>query len=86
MMPVSPDTFAMRTSLAGARTSGPAFEQLVDQLYEARRGCEEIVEKFRAEVDALKAELREELAKRAQLQALSEWPQDRASADLGHAN
>lgn len=38
-----------------------------------RCGCEEIVEEFTAEVDALKAELREELAKRAQLQALSEW-------------
>ena len=63
----------------GARASGAAFEQLVDQIYEARRRSEEIVEQFAAECEALRAELLAERAKRAQLQALSEWqPQDRA--------
>jgi hypothetical protein len=57
----------------GARASGAAFEQLVDQIFEARRRSEEIVEQFAAECEALRAELLAERAKRAQLQALSEW-------------
>jgi hypothetical protein len=52
----------------GVRCTGPAFEQLVDMIYAARR-----------ESEALKAELAEERAKRAQLQVLSEWSNDRAS-------
>lgn len=63
---------------AGARSSGAAFEQLVDQLFEARRGSAEIVEKFAAEVDALRRELAAERTKRAELQVLAEWPSDRA--------
>ena len=63
----------------GARASGAAFEQLVDQVYEARRRSEEIVEQFTAECEALRAELAAERASRAQLQVLSEWhPNERA--------
>ena len=62
----------------GARASGAAFEQLVDQIYEARRRSEEIVAQFTAKCDALQAELEVERAKRVQLQILGEWPNDRA--------
>jgi hypothetical protein len=65
----------------GARSSGPAFEQLVDMLYEARRGSEEIVAKFVAEVDELKRELAEERAKRARCSA-SGSPSAPACSDL----
>ena len=61
----------------GARSTGPAFEALVDQLYEARRRSAEIVEEFTRECEALRAELREERAKRAQLQVLGEWQPER---------
>ena len=63
----------------GARASGEAFEMLVDQLHEARRRHEQVVERFVAEMEALRAELTEERAKRAQLQVLAEWPSDRVS-------
>jgi hypothetical protein len=69
----------------GARSTGPAFEQLVDMVYEARRGSDETREKLaaycealKAENEAFKAELAAERAKRAQLQVLAEWPSDRA--------
>jgi flagellar biosynthesis chaperone FliJ len=61
----------------GARSTGPAFEQMVDQLFEARRRSAEIVEQFSAEMEALRAELAEERAKRAQLQVLGEWHPER---------
>ena len=65
----------------GARASGAAFEQLVDQLYEARRRSEETVAQFVAEMEALRAALAEERAQRAQLQTLGEWqPNERARA------
>jgi hypothetical protein len=70
---------AMICLAIGARTSGAAFEQMVDQLYAERRRSAEIVEQFCAEMEALRAELREERAKRAQLQVLGEWqPHERA--------
>jgi hypothetical protein len=69
----------------GRSTSGAAFEQLVDQLQEARRQRDEAFERFTTEyerftakMEALHAELAQERAKRAQLQALTEWPHDHA--------
>ena len=65
----------------GARASGAAFEQLVDQIYEARRRSEEIVERFTVKCDALQAEFdrtRVLLAELDLLRLLDRWPEDRA--------
>ena len=67
----------MRDNRISADLAGPVHDDrnggLVTMMPVSPDTFTEIVEKFTAEVDALKAELREELAKRAQLQALSEW-------------
>jgi hypothetical protein len=67
----------------GFNISGEVVEQLADQLQAARAWHAEAIAKLKAELDAeiaeLRAELEETRAAYAQLKALSEWSNDRAS-------